>query len=87
MHGVRRTRLMQGLYGALDRSTFGDRLCPHCNGTIHTSYPEHLFTDHLIGYNLDTTVTWLENKDFKSLFELAEVPYGVLTVRYTCAHY
>ena len=43
-YGVRGTRLMQGLFGALARPTFGDKACPHCNETISSSYPEHLFT-------------------------------------------
>ena len=71
-YGVRGTKLMQGLYGALARPTFGDGVCPQCKNTIRVSYPEHLCTDHLTGYNLDTVVTWLENKDFKKLFEFAE---------------
>ena len=34
-YGVRGTRLMQGLFGALARPTFGDKACPHCNETIY----------------------------------------------------
>ena len=71
-YGVRGTRLMQGLFGALARPTFGDKACPHCNETISSSYPEHLFTKHLTNYNVATVVTWLEHKDFNNLFKLAD---------------
>ena len=66
-YGVRGTRLMQGLFGALARPTFGDKACPHCNETISSSYHEHLFTKHLTDYNVATVVTWLEEKDFNIL--------------------
>ena len=71
-YGVRGTRLMQGLFSALSRPTFGNKSCPLCKDTIPTSYPEHLFTKHLVNYNVDTIVGWLENKNYKNLFELAE---------------
>ena len=71
-YGVRGTRLMQGLFVALARPTFGDKACPHCNETISSSYPEHLFTKHLTGYNVATVVTWLEDKDFINLLNLAD---------------
>ena len=71
-YGVRGTRFMQGLFGALARPTFGDKACPHCNETISSSYPEHLFTKHLTNYNVATVVTWLEHKDFNNLFKLAD---------------
>ena len=71
-YGVRGTRLMQGLFGALARPTFGDKACPHCNETISSSYPEHLFTKHLTNYNVATVVTWLEHKNFNNLFKLAD---------------
>ena len=61
-YGVRGTRLMQGLFGALAKPTFGDRACPHCNTIIPASYSEHLFA----------VVMWLENKDFDNLFKVAE---------------
>ena len=71
-YGVRGTSLMQGLFGALAKPTFGDRACPHGNTIIPASYSDHLFTEHLTGYKLDTVLMWLENKDFDNLFELAE---------------
>ena len=71
-YGVRGTRLMQGLFGALAKPTFGDRACPHCNTIIPASYSEHLFAEHLTSYKLDTVVMWLENKDFDNLFKVAE---------------
>ena len=71
-YGVRGTRLMQGLFSALSRPTFGNKSCPHCKDTIPTSYPEHLFAKHLVNYYVDTIVGWLENKNYKNLFELAE---------------
>ena len=71
-YGVRGTRLMQGLFSALSRPTFGNKSCPLCKDTIPMSYPEHLFTKHLVNYNVDTIVGWLENKNYKNLFELAE---------------
>ena len=67
-YGVRGTKLMQGLFGA----TFGDKACPHCNETISSSYPEHLFTKHLTDYNVATVLTWLEDKDFNNLLKLAD---------------
>ena len=57
---------MQALFGALAKPTFGDRVCPHCSITIHASYSEHRFANHLTVFNLDTVGMWLENKDFKS---------------------
>ena len=61
---------MQSLFGGLARPTFGDKACPHCNETISSSYPEHLFTKHLTDYNVATVVTctWLEDKHFNNLF-------------------
>ena len=70
--GTRGTRLMQGLFGALSTPTFGDRICRHCNATIPGSYSDHLFSDHITKYNHDSVVQWLESKDFKNLFKLAE---------------
>ena len=70
--GVRGTRLMQGLFGALTTPTFGDRTCRHCNATIPGTYPDHLFSDHITDYNHDLVARWLESKDFKNLFKLAE---------------
>ena len=71
-YGVRGTKLMQGLFGALARPTFGDKASPHCNETISSSYPEHLFTKHLTDYNVATVVMWLEDKDFNNLLKLAD---------------
>jgi hypothetical protein len=70
--GVRGTRLMQGLFGALAKPSFGDKTCCHCSDAISASYPEHLFAKHLTDYNVDTVVSWLENKIFNNLFELAK---------------
>ena len=69
-YGVRGTRLMQGLFSALSRPTFGNKSCPLCKDTIPTSYPEHLFTKHLVNYNVDTIVGWLENKNYKTCLNL-----------------
>ena len=63
-YGVRGTKLMQGLFSVLSRPTFGNKSCPHCKDTIPTSYPEHLFAKHLVNYNVDTIVGWLENKNY-----------------------
>ena len=71
-YGVRGTRLMQGLFAALTRPVFGGRACPHCKKVISSSYPEHLFTKHLVSYNMDTIALWLENKNYKDLYKLAE---------------
>ena len=71
-YGVRGTRLMQGLFAALTRPVFGGRACPHCKDVISSSYPEHLFTKHLVSYNLDTIALWLENKNYKDFYKLAE---------------
>ena len=50
-YGVRGTRLMQGLYGALAKPTFGNKACPRCN-----TYPEHLFTKHLTCYHHNISI-------------------------------
>ena len=71
-YGVRGTRLMPGLFAALTRPVFGGRACPHCKDVISSSYPEHLFTKHLVSYNMDTIALWLENKNYKDLYKLAE---------------
>ena len=70
-YGVRSTRPMKGLFSTLSRPTFGNKSYPHCKDTIPTSYPEHLRVKHLINYNVDTIVGWLENKNYKNPFELA----------------
>ena len=72
--GVRGTKLMQGLFNALSRPTFGERLCPHCGDKIPSNYYEHLFSSHLpeSKYSTETTIQWLENKNFHDLINLAE---------------
>ena len=42
------------------------------NPRRHAQRGLHLFTKHLVNYNVDTIVGWLENKNYKNLFELAE---------------
>ena len=69
---VRGTRLIQGLFGALTTPIFGDRSCCHCNATISGTYSDHLFSEHIVDYDHDLVVQWLENKDFGNLFKLAE---------------
>ena len=72
--GVRGTKLMQGFFNALSRPTFGERLCPHCGDKIPSNYYEHLFSSHLpeSKYSTETTIQWLENKNFHDLINLAE---------------
>ena len=70
--GVRGTKLMQVLFGSLSRPVFGDKLCPHCGVALCESYQEHLFSHHLPDkYSIDRT-TWLNSRDHKCLFHLAE---------------
>ena len=70
--GVRGTRLMQTLFNSLSRPVFGNKSCPHCEDTIATSYQEHLFSSHLNKYNTNDIVMWLDNRDHKHIFQLAE---------------
>ena len=72
--GVRGTKLLQGFFSALSRPTFGERLCPHCGNKIPSNYYEHLFSSHLpeSKYSTETTIQWLENKNFHDLINLAE---------------
>ena len=79
-YGVRGTRLMQGLFSALSRPTFGNKSCPLCKDTIPTSYPEHLFTKHLANYNVDTIVGWLENKTTKTCLNLLKPSHRVFEI-------
>ena len=71
-YGVRGTRLMQGLFAALSRPVFGEKVCPTSKDVISTSYPDHLFSNHLVKYNISTIVLWLENKNYKDVYRLAE---------------
>ena len=69
--GVRGMRLMQGLFGALAKPTFGDKACPHCNNYYHLCLIPVCKISHQLQLILDTIVRWLEDKDFNNLFELA----------------
>ena len=73
-HGIHGTKLMQHLFNALSKPVFGDRICPHCKDSIPVSqsYPQHLVLQHLTSFDLDIVKNWLENKDFKNLFKLAD---------------
>lgn len=52
-------------------SGYWDRLCPHCKDSIPVSqsYPQHLLSQHLTDFDLNTIRNYLENKD---LFKLAD---------------
>ena len=39
---------------------------------MQQSYPQHLVSQHLTDFDLDTITNWLEIKDFKNLFKLAD---------------
>ena len=56
------------------RLLFGERLCPHCGDKIPSNYYEHLFSSHLpeSKYSTETTIQWLENKNFHDFINLAE---------------
>ena len=73
-YGIRGIKLMQHLFFALSKPVFGDRTCAHCKEGIpmQQSYPQHLVSQHLTDFDLDTIKNWLEIKDFKNLFKLAD---------------
>ena len=73
-YGIRGTKLMQHLFGTLSKPVFGDRICSYCKDsiTVLQSYPQHLVSQHLTEFDLNSIKNWLENKDFKNLFRLAE---------------
>ena len=73
-HGVQGTKFMQTLFSALLRPVFGDRICPHCGESISAeqSYPQHLVSHHLTGFDIDSIIDWIENKNFDHLFQLAD---------------
>ena len=57
---------MQTLFDALSRPVFGDRICPQCRESISAeqSYPQHLVSQHLTGFDTDSIINWIENKNF-----------------------
>ena len=55
---------------------FGNRMCPHCKDSIPVlqSYLQHLSSQHLTAFDLNTMRNQLENKDFANLFKLPDAP-------------